>query len=260
MSTVRFVAFGDLHYGWEKKNKKLKPIHNQRAIDLTLEFTKDYKPDKIYVVGDLLDAHEVSHWNKSKKLSTEGLRLRKSFLECQTKFVEPLEDIADDNDAEINYILGNHERWISDVIEDNPVLDGFLDLDEELQLGLRWQIYPQGTVLNLGKLHFLHGENISGSTRDLLINVADYEASIRVWHHHTFGAITKRSAVAAKNLKNGMFVPGLCDRAPGYANRKPNSWVHGFLWGEVDTKSGYFSDQVKIITDKGFWHMGKHYE
>jgi len=40
------------------------PYQNNTAVDATLDFIKEYKPDELWCVGDELDAPEPSRWNK----------------------------------------------------------------------------------------------------------------------------------------------------------------------------------------------------
>lgn len=257
MSTERFVAAGDFHYGWEKKDGCLKPIHNQRAIDLMLDFCRDFEPHRVYIMGDIVDCGEISHWNRSKKHSTEGLRLARSIEEARQRLFEPLDEILPPG-CDKKLVWGNHDNWILDVVEDYPGLAGLLDLDKSLGLTANgWDVRPMGTVLKAGKLNLMHGETTTGKHYDYQA-VVDYEGSCRIWHHHTYKATAKRSAADASQVKTGIGVPGLCNRSPNYKKKAPNNWMHGFLWGEV-AKNGNFTDTVTVITDKGFYLNGKHY-
>jgi len=40
------------------------PYQDNTAVDATLDFIRDYKPDELWCVGDELDAPEPSRWNK----------------------------------------------------------------------------------------------------------------------------------------------------------------------------------------------------
>ncbi len=40
------------------------PYQDNKAVDATIDFIADYKPDELWCVGDELDAPEPSRWNK----------------------------------------------------------------------------------------------------------------------------------------------------------------------------------------------------
>jgi hypothetical protein len=40
------------------------PYHDSKAVEASIQFVKDYKPDELWCVGDELDAPEPSRWNK----------------------------------------------------------------------------------------------------------------------------------------------------------------------------------------------------
>lgn len=257
---TRFVALGDTHYGYERTgiNNKLKPIHNQRCIDGVIEFCHDYQPDQLNFVGDGLDCSPISHWSRSKKRSMEGLRLLQDIEGFNKSIITPLDQALPPTCKKI-FVEGNHEYWLRMVLEDYPALDGILDLEKFLKFGERgWAFLPMGSAIRMGKWFGIHGENLGNSEAIGKKAVNDYERSIRVWHNHTYQAYTKRTSVDLSEVKNGVSVPGLCDRAPGYGKKAPNRWAHGFCWGEV-YGSGYFTDHVTVITEAGFKIFGKLY-
>jgi hypothetical protein len=256
----KFLAAGDLHYGYERKgiNSKLVPLHNQRCIDGLIEFAHDYKPDKFLLMGDGIDCGPISHWNRSRRRSVEGLRLQEDVEEFKTRFFNPINQALPAHCKKV-YLEGNHEYWIRQVLEDYPGLDGLIDLPSLLKLDKHgWDWLKMGSVIREGKWLGIHGENMPNSEMVAKKAVTDYECNIRLWHNHTFQVFTKRTAVDLSEVKNGISVPGLCDRAPGYGKKAPNRHCHGFLTCEV-FGNGFFTDQVTLITEAGFRLFGKTY-
>lgn len=219
-------------------------------------FIKDFKPDHVILGGDILDCGCISHHNHGKPGAVEGFRLLGDAKELQTALIQPLETLKPKS---LTYIVGNHEDWLTDLVQQIPALEGIVDVRSVLSLGQKWKVVPQGGTHQLGKLTFIHGDTISGGEHCAKNAVTNYERNIRFGHFHTHSTFTKTSPVDNKLAKTGMCVPCLCGKAPNYGEGKPNRWVQGFLWGYVG-EGGHFSDYVSIITDGKTIINGKMYK
>lgn len=250
----------DVHYGKERLGSRhYRPIHNMKAIEPIFRFMEDFKPNAFVFGGDQLDLGEISHWNKSRRLSMEGLRLIDSLQGFRREILDPVDKLLP-LDAVKRYHLGNHEDWLLDLIEENPALDGLLDLDQQLGLSARgWRVEPLGKVSKLGKVFFAHGDQIKGGEHVAKAAVTHFQRSIRFGHHHTYQVFTNTSALDARDTHTGVAVPCLCRRDLKYGEGKPNRWVNGFLWGTIYS-DGSFTDQVTVIVDGKFYANGKTYQ
>lgn len=254
----RFMNVGDLHYGWEYRQGRAVPMHNMAAIRSMIEFAADFQPHTFRIMGDGLNCGPISHWNKTKKLSNENLRMADEYAGFLRDVLDPL-DKALPKACRKEYLEGNHEDWVNQALENDPELKGLIEIPINLRLAERgWHWLPLGTVVRQGKWYGIHGHELSGGKHAVENAVKDYERSLRVWHNHTFGACTKSSAVDLNDIKTGVSVPGLCDRAPNYGRKGPNRWMHGFNFG-WSWAGGYFTDFIMPITDRGFVWAGKHY-
>ena len=251
----RFIFLTDLHYGYERKGGRIVPLHDEKALAIVLKFVKDFKPHEIICGGDMLDCGAISHHNDRKPGRIEGLRLFSDAQELQAKLLKPLEATK----ANLTYIEGNHEDWLNQLVEENPGLGGALDLRRLLSLGPRWRLIRQGGLYNLGKLTFLHGDQLSGGEHVAKSAVVQYERSVRFGHFHTYQAYTKTSAVDIKQGRTGICVPCLCGKAPGYGKSRANRWMQGFLYG-YSFPDGYFTDEVVCITHNRAVVNGKVYK
>jgi predicted phosphodiesterase len=107
------------------------------------------KPDYIIQMGDFLSLSSLSHWDMSKKLQMEGRRYRADIdagKDAIRRMFAPLKEyqakwqgqwkLGFDKmyKPEIIWIEGNHERWLRKYVEQNPQLDGHMDVIEDLQL------------------------------------------------------------------------------------------------------------------------------
>jgi metallophosphoesterase superfamily enzyme len=242
----------DSHFGYERKNGHKVALHDANALDIAYQFIEDFKPDQVILGGDILDCGVVSHHNHGKPGRTEGMRLISDAEQCRVQLIDPLKDIPNKT-----FITGNHEDWLTDLSDDLPALEGMLDISN--LLGLEgWNVIPQGGAYNLGKLTFVHGDQIKGGEHVAKAAVTDYERSIRFGHFHTFQAYSKTAAVEAKVGKTGMAVPCLCTKNPRYNESKPNRWMQGINAGYVFA-DGTFSDQVYLITGNKMVAEGKVY-
>jgi hypothetical protein len=249
----KFVFLTDIHWGYERVGGRLKPFHNEKALNAALTFVTDFKPDIVILGGDTLDCGAVSHHNKSKKRTLEGLRLRKDTEEVQAKVLDPLAGVKDKR-----FCFGNHEDWVQDLIDEAPALEGIVEVETLLDLENRgWQLIPQGGRTNIGKLWFLHGDVIKSSVNHARAAVTTYERNIRYGHFHTLDSHTK-VVPDDTEAHTGVAVPGLCNKNPKYLENAPSRWLNGFNYGYVE-KDGSFNDYVVVITNGQFTAEGRRY-
>jgi hypothetical protein len=254
----RFIALFDAHVGYERDSSRHKvPLHDQKAISVAMQFAHDFKPDHVVLGGDILDCGSISHHRKGSVGQLEGLRLLAEAQECRETIIEPLEALAK---GQLIYHIGNHEDWLQDVTDQMPSLEGIVDIRSILKLD-EWEVIPQGKASRLGKLTFVHGDQLRGGANPALAAVTAYEKNIRFGHFHTFQAATKTTPIDAAG-RTGIAVPCLSKKGHNYGAGAPNKWMQGFLWGYVDrptTTTGLFNDYVTIIVDGKATINGKTY-
>jgi predicted phosphodiesterase len=251
----KFVALFDTHFGYERRNGHKVPLHDEKAIQVALKFMADFKPDHTILGGDILDCGMISHHNHGKPGAVEGFRLLGDAKECRKVIIEPVEAATKKS---ITYIIGNHEDWLTDLVEQIPALEGIIDVRAVLNLSQRWKIIPQGESHRLGKLVFIHGDQIKGGEHCAKWATAAFEANVRFGHHHTYQTFTKTSALES-NGHTGIAVPCLCKKNPKYGGGSPNRWMQGFLWGYVGGPENRFNDYVSIIINGTAIINGKIY-
>lgn len=241
----KFLFLTDLHFGYERRNGHKVALHDERALKIVTTFAKDFKPDVLILGGDMLDCGAISHHNRHKPGRTEGLRLLSDAQECAERVIVPLASTAKQH----IYITGNHEDWLNDLQDELPGLTGLVDIERLLGLD-GWTVVPQGEAYNLGKLTFVHGDQLSGGEHIAKAAVINYERSIRFGHHHTHQVYTKNTPLDAKHAKTGVAVPCLCTRNPKYGEGKPNRWVQGFQYGYVFQDGSYHDSTALIINGR----------
>lgn len=258
MAEVSYVFLPDIHYGFERVQGKKVPLHNPRILDAVGLFLQDFQPDYIIYGGDALDCGPVSHHNRKRNFSIEGLRLVEDaagLADIMRRYRIAAYD-KDRGDTTEVFLEGNHEDWLNDLVEDYPGLAGAFDLKKLLSPWMT--VIPQGEVFKLGKLHFLHGDQVRSSLYPSRWAVDAYEKSVRFGHFHTYQTFTKVSALDAADARTGVAVPCLCNRGPGYGKGAPNRWLNGFNYGYVESGGTYF-DMTPIITNNKFVAEGVEY-
>lgn len=251
-SAQRFISLFDLHIGWERKRfgreAKLVRTHSPAAIASTMAFIKDFKPDRILLGGDEFNFAPISHWNKGKLWANTGGNIKREMDEFNELILGPLDNVT----AEKDLIMGNHNAWLLQFLDENPALEGLVEPENYLKLEERgWRITEQGGIVEMGKLAFIHGDTIKGNADPARSAMQMYGRNIRFGHFHTYKSYTHYNPVNARDVKTAIAVPGMCVRNPTYGKNAPNSWVQGFNFGYI-WPDGRYSDYIVVMTDSGF--------
>lgn len=242
----KFVALFDLHYGYEINASRHKvPLHDEKALNVAMQFIKDFEPDHVILGGDMLDCGSISHHRLGNAGQLEGLRILAEAKELREKVLDPLEEQIE---GRLVYHIGNHEVWLEQLVDKTPSLDGIVNVEALLGLDDRWEVVEQGGVSKLGKLKFVHGDTIKGGQNNANAGVIAYESNVRFGHFHTFQVATKTTPIDA-NGHTGIAVPCLCKKGHAYGKGAPNKWMQGFLWGYVGGPNGSFNDYVTVIVN-----------
>ena len=208
-----------------------------------LKFAKNFKPEVILFMGDILDMTPVCHHDFDRPRELEGQRLQEVYEKAYKDIILPVHGLGA---GEVLWVDGNHEAWAAKLANRFPGIDGLIDPYHCLGLNkLGFQYHPPGSIAKLGKLAFAHGDTITNSRLNAAKRAVErFGSSIRIWHHHTYQVFTKETL---KNLayQSGVAVPCLCSRGPKYQQTHLNSWVKGFNYGFIEKQD--FHDYVAVI-------------
>jgi metallophosphoesterase superfamily enzyme len=252
----KFVALFDMHWGYERDGSRHKvPLHDEKAINVAMEFIEDFKPDHVVLGGDALDCGSISHHRRGQAGNLEGLRLLAEAKELRAAVISPLEKQVK---GRLIYHIGNHEDWLADLVVEWPTLEGIVDVRALLKLNDRWEVIEQGKASKLGKLTFIHGDTVKGGQNPALWAVTAYERNVRFGHFHTLQMATKTTPVDA-NGHTGIAVPCLSKKSHKYGQGTPNKWMQGFLWGYINGPDGSFNDYITVIVNGKAMINGKVY-
>lgn len=252
----KFCALFDVHMGYERRAGHKVALHDERALNVALNFMADFKPDHTILGGDILDCGVISHHNHGKPGATEGFKLIADAEECWRTVIKPVEGLTR---GSLTYLTGNHEDWLTDLSDQIPAIEGIIGVKPLLKLGSRWTVKEQGEAAKLGKLVFIHGDQIRGGENAAKSAVISYERNVRLGHFHTYQTYTKTSAVESIS-HTGIVVPCLARANPRYNEGAPHKWLQGFLWGWVGGPEGSFNDYVTVIVNGRAIINGKTYK
>lgn len=243
-----WIDLGDIH----------SPEYDRRTWHAILSYLKVNKVDGVILSGDQLDLACISHWNKNNHLVKLKGGLKRDLDNFDRDILTPLESLLPK--CQKVWIDGNHERFITDRVQEDPELFGMLDHVRYLQLKERgWKIIPLGGSFKLGKLNVIHGETISGAANAARKAVEIYSSNVLLHHFHSPSSYSKTSPVNHKHKFMAWVAPIIGKVNPIWIKNRANSWINGFTIIEVRRPSGLFNLYPVVILDGVFSYGGKVY-
>lgn len=247
------VAVYDLHY----------PKYNKATVECVFDYVKENKPNVFIFGGDQFHFDCISHHTKH----TPIFRTRRSYINDIEGFdrniLTPLEALLG-NKCEKIWIIGNHEDWEQDLINEHPELEDAIGHVRLLRLEQRgWTIISLGHAYKLGKLNVIHGETLTGVGNQAgkfpsAKAVELYASNVLAGHTHAPQTFTRVSPVEHKNKWQGHISPIAGDVNPEYLRNRPTAWLNGFNIIDV-YPNGQFNYYAAIVIDGRFAFGGKSY-
>lgn len=217
-----------------------------------LDFIKDFKPDQINLLGDMIDFYEISRFDKNpmrRVVLGREIDFTREVVLAEVRRAAPK--------ARIKWSEGNHEnrlkRFLWSRAPELASLPG-LDMRSLFNLGKLKIEYLEGNI-EVGDVQLTHGHMArkhSGFTAKAMLE--DYGSSVIHNHTHRLGAHYKTDR-GGKYLafENGC----LCSFDMEYIKGSPN-WQHGFsvAWLMPDNTTHFEQLEIK---DGGFMYGGKFF-
>jgi predicted phosphodiesterase len=243
------IAIGDIH----SENK---------FIDRVIPYIADISPDYLIIAGDLFDFSSISSYDCHKR-NYIGLKELANDVEREIAWGNQKLDALDKAApiAEKVFILGNHDIRYNKYATYEQAQ--FKDEDRLIQNRLRikhrgWKCVDSGGYYKVGKLYFLHGEQING---DVFTKGAAnrLRKNVRLWHHHTNQSYCITSPLNSRDQVEVKAIGCLCEKDPVYMRGITNRWINSFLVAHV-LPDGTFQDYtINIIGNKFISLDGKLY-
>lgn len=247
-----WIAYFDLHY----------PKWDPDTFKALTHFLSENKVSGFIFGGDQLDNEAISHHTKNKPYYRE----KRSYLRDEEGFekdiLTPLEGLL--KGAQKVWIIGNHDDWEFQFIEENPQFEGLVDRPASLKLRDRgWKIVELGRTFKLGKLNVIHGEWLTGignqgGNYPARKAVELMSANVLAGHTHAPQSITKISPVEREQKWMGYIAPIGGRVNAGYLKNRPTAWLNGLVIIEV-MEDGNFNVFPAIVSKGRFGYGGKVY-
>jgi len=143
-----------------------KPGDDFRFLNNIGKFIVDKQPDVVVQIGDFADMQSLSSYDVGKK-AFEGRRYRDDIACVQNSMQDLLDPLIEYNDAKrrngkkqykprMVLTLGNHENRIKRAVENDPKLEGVLDLSDLRYETYGWEVYSFLDVVVIGGVAFSH--------------------------------------------------------------------------------------------------------
>lgn len=248
-----YVAGYDLHF----------PKYDKPTFKAFLQFIQENKVNGLVLGGDQLDNAEISHHNRRKPLYKPEGAYKRNEERFDHEILKPLEAAVGD-EAEKVWVVGNHDDWEREFIEQHPELEGCVERERSLRLGERgWEVIPIGHAKRIGHLNVIHGEVLTGVGNQAGIYpsrkaVEIYADNVLAGHTHAPQSFSKISPVEQKKKHMGWIAPILGSTNPVYLENRPTAWMNGFVIIEF-YNNGMFNLYPVIVIGGRFSYGGTLY-
>jgi hypothetical protein len=221
------------------------------------QFARDWKPDYLLLVGDIMNMDPFDHWAKQNARKARELPAVKEYYEsCNKLFYRPAREAVGDH-CQIVHWIGNHEQWAYRAIDAMPGEGkGFWEPESNVECVDAW--VRQFHLANLGRLHFLHGEHATGKHHAEKV-VTLYRRSVRYGHRHDVQEASYTSPVDGDDQHSARSCGTLERFNPDFMQGRPHNWVHSFNHGVVQP-DGMFHDQTTRLIRGKFYANGRVYK
>jgi len=249
----KVLVYGDIHY----------PYQDERALNILYEYMKDYKPDAVVILGDVVDFYSISDWDKNPDhfdlqyeldLARDHLRKVRKIVGKQTR---------------IYYLEGNHEARLQRYVYRHPELEGLDVLNIKYLLDFdKYKIEFKGADvdywkkdnghLKLGNVLLMHGDNrLNGASNSKYSGYSVKNTILGATQMNTIiGHVHRLSMFYHKTPTDylvGMEAGSLCQEV-GTAN-----WQQGFVTFEL-YRGKMINPRTHHIVDGVMYDDGKVYK
>jgi predicted MPP superfamily phosphohydrolase len=241
----RAIFLGDVHV----------PFEDKAAVDLALAFTRWFKPETVFLIGDIIDFYSIP--SKFDRDPSRLLALQEE-LDATVAFLKRVRKAAPN--ARIVYLSGNHEHRLIRYLWKHPEISVLKSLRLPVQLGLDDLEIEHHEYHEQVQWHGLlveHGDRVSKVSAATAKSMLDARGVCGISGHvHRLGMYYKTDNSGVKVwMENGC----LCSLSPSWIIGKPN-WCHGFTIGYANKGSKRFiCEQIPILSGK-LWYQGQLWE
>lgn len=228
-------------------------VGNPKRETPFLKFLRDFQPHIILHGGDQLDLDCIAHWNRGKPRLLENKRLGNVYddynylLDGQEKVLKHCDELV--------MLEGNHDYWIEDLLDENPVLEGMLEIPRGLRLksrGYKW--IEQRKHYKIGKVYFLHGDFKRGYLPSYHAKAIAqiYGRSVIYGHFHTnqvYSAVTPFDEHPYQCTSIGC----MSNVNPIWQRNAASAWVNAFAVIFILPDGNFSAQIINVVNDQFVW-------
>lgn len=261
-TSVKWVT-GDLLLREDRPTRfvMLNDVHVPHNIPLSgiWDFCRDFKPDYLLLVGDIINNDPFSHWEREKPGKAKKMPQPKNYYRmCNQQFYRPAREAVGDGCVVVHWI-GNHEWWSSRVIEMMPEGEGYWEVWNNVEPDLVDFWVPNRGMANLGHLFFVHGDLINGGKNHPSKFLQYFNRNIRYGHYHDLGTASHIAPIDMRDRHVARCNGCLEQYNPHFMGNRPHNWQHAFSYGYV-RPDGTFNDYQVVIFDNKFIVNDREYQ
>lgn len=205
------------------------PYQDKRALDLVLKVGKEFKPNHVILLGDLVDFYTVSSYSRDPN---RALQLDVEVAEAK-KELRRLKDLGAKNNV---FIAGNHcDRLTRYLMEKAPELYNVISIPSILELDkIGFKYIPYKDNYSLGKLHVTHDCGNAG--RYAIQKALDtFQKNIVIGHTHRTSYVVEGNADGEAHVGTSFGWLGDAEKADYMHKIKAKrDWSLGFGIGYLD--------------------------
>lgn len=220
MKKEKWLILPDLQY----------PFEDTRTLEAVLKYAEEQEWDGCLQLGDFMDWEWISKWVTGNNRIKEGKRFINEYRGANKLLDQIIKAIRNKN-KKCNFVIlqGNHDWRIDKYIDENPALQGLLEMDVNLNFKKRGIYYHRywetRQPYKLGKALFIHGEYTN--KYHAFKTVDNFGHNIFYGHTHDHQSFSKTFFGSDKTVV-GESLGTLCKYDMPYMGKKPSNWQQGF--------------------------------
>ena len=239
------------------------PYEDKRAVKAVIKFIKDYQPDEVIHIGDVVDYPQPSRWTKGTRAEFEGSVFKDSEYTIRN-LIQPLREVYG---GEIGFHEGNHDerprlylsKYAPALAESHAFdMDQLLEFDNyEIRKWPEFNKIAPGGITTHGHRGGIRLNSIAGRTAGNAAKKLD--TSLIMGHTHRLGISSDSVGYAGKSrVLTGMEVGNLMDmKKAQYLKGGSANWQQGF--GIVHVEGTHVQATPVLISGKKFTVDGVTY-
>lgn len=232
------------------------PYHDEKSLKAVLEYASTQRWDGCIQLGDFMDWDFISRWSVDNLRKLEGQRFVEEYMKGNAVLDQIQEAVRAQNpEAHIVIIEGNHDNRIDQVASKMTTLIGLIEMEKNLRLDERnvmyWRYWTHKKMLSIGDAHFVHGDYTGTHHAKKMAEV--YNRNIFYGHMHDVQAATRLSLES--NPIQAWSLGTLSRYDLEYMGGRPSNWAQCFaeFYFRPD---GEFNHYLTNITKSGFTTIG----